>query len=70
MSKIVVFLRLWTVYFYFQGNESIYPEIPLNFFFILCLNKMKKEFCTWLYHIPKIYAKLHIFNEAMANLHN
>jgi len=60
------------VYLDFLGNESIHPEIPLNFFFILCVNKMKKEFCTWLFHMfrsTKIYAKVHIFNEIMPNLH-
>jgi len=55
MAKIV-FLMVWTVYFDVLGNESIYPELPLNFFFHLVCKQ--KDFCTWLYHMFRtIYRK-------------
>ena len=70
----IYFLWLWTVYFDSLGNESIYPEIPLSFYFHLVCKQNEKEFCTWLYHmfrsIYRKYAKSCIFNEIMPNLHN
>ena len=74
MSKIY-FLWLWTVYFDSLGNESIYPEIPLSFYFhLVCKQNEKRILHLALSYVqiylPKIYAKSCIFNEIMPNLHN
>ncbi len=53
-----------------------YPEIHLKLFFhLVCKQKEKNNFGTWLYHmfrfmLLKIYAQLRIFNEIMPTLHN